>query len=383
MNPMDRRFKIALLLIAALCAACRNGSSESLKSGQDPPQKDQPLAAGAAATIKTIAPEYRKRVTVLQTNGKVEFNEERLVRVNAPLTGRVVEVLARPGDVVEPGHPLLMLDSPDLGSAKSDYAKAISDLERSEKALNLARDLFEVKANSEKEIRDAENEYRKAVAEKERAASRLLALGVPEAQLKDVASRIDTTTKIVVRAPRGGVIVERNVTPGQVVSFGQSDTPANLFVIADLSTMWVLADVYEPDVPKVRLGQVVTITPPCCPSERFDGKVTYISDSVDPQTRTVKVRAVVPNRDRMLKAEMFVSVMMDTGSSMVLAIPQSAVHVDEGQTFVLVEKEKGNYERRPVKVGADLDGVVEVLEGITAQDRIVSAGSILLKKNAR
>src|SRR5262245_12184154 len=348
---MDRRFKIVLLLIAVLCAACRNGSSESLRSGEDPPQKDQSLAADAAATIKTVAPEYRKRVTVLQTNGKVQFNEEQLVRVNAPLTGRVVEVLARPGDVVEPGHRILMVDSLDLGSAKSDYAKAISDLERSENALNLARDLFEVKANSEKEIRDAENDYRKAVAEKERAASRLLALGLPEAQLKDVASRIDTTTKIVVSAPRGGVIVERNVTPGQVVSFGQSDTPANLFVIADLSTMWVLADVYEPDVPKVRLGQVATITPPCCPGERFDGKVTYISDSVDPQTRTVKVRAVVPNRDRMIKAEMFVRVSLDTGSSMVLVIPQSAVHVDEGQTFVLVEKEKGNYERRPVKIG--------------------------------
>jgi len=380
---MDRRCKIALLFIAVLCAACRNGSYGSLRTGQDPQQKDQPLAAGAAATIKTGAPEAPKRVTVLQTNGKVQFNEERLVRVNAPLTGRVVEVLAGPGDVVEPGHQLFILDSPDLGSAKSDYAKAVSDLERSEKALNLARDLFEVKANSEKEIRDAENDYRKAVAEKERAASRLLALGVPEAQLKDVANRIDTTTKIVVRAPRGGVIVERNVTPGQVVSFGQSDTPANLFVIADLSTMWVLADVYEPDIPKVRLGQIFTITPPCCPGERFDGKVTYISDSVDPQTRTVKVRAVVPNRNRMLKAEMFVRVTMDTGSSMVLAIPQSAVHVEEGQTFVLVEKEKGNYERRPVKVGADLDGAVEVLDGITAQDRIVSTGSILLKKNAR
>jgi len=380
---MDRRFKIVLLLIAALCVACRNGSSETRRSAQDPPQKDQPLAAGAAASIKTIAPEYRKRVTVLQTNGKVEFNEERLVRVNAPLTGRVVEVLARPGDVVEPGHPLLMLDSPDLGSAKSDYAKAISDLERSEKALNLARDLFEVKANSEKEIRDAENDYRKAVAEKERAASRLLALGVPEAQLKDVASRIDTTTKIVVSAAHGGVIVERNVTPGQVVSFGQSDTPANLFVIADLSTMWVLADVYEPDVPKVRQGQTLKITLPCCPDKPYEGRVTYISDSVDPQTRTIKVRAIVPNRDRLLKAEMFVRVSLDTGSSMVLAIPQSAVHVDEGQTFVLVEKEKGNYERRPVKVGADLDGAIEVLDGITAQDRIVSTGSILLKKNAR
>ena len=379
---MDRHFKIVLLLIAALCAACRNGSSETRRSAHDPPQEDQPLAADAA-TVKIVAPEYRTRTALLETNGKVQFDEERLVRVNAPLTGRVVEVLARPGDVVEPGHRLLLLDSPDLGSAKSDYAKAVSDLERSEKALNLARDLFEVKANSEKELRDAENDYRKAAAEKERAASRLLALGLPRAQLKDVASREDTSTQIVVRAPRGGVIVERNVTQGQVVSFGQSDTPTNLFVIADLSTMWVLADVYEPDVPKVRLGQVVTITLPCCPGERFDGKITYVSDSVDPQTRTVKVRAVVPNRQRQLKAEMFVKVAVQTGSSNVLAIPQSAVHAEEGQTFVLVDKGNGNYERRPVKVGADLDGAVEVLEGITSQDRIVSAGSILLKKNAR
>jgi len=378
---MVRHFQI-VLLIALVCAGCGDGSPRSREASKKPLQDPESLLAGAT-TVKTVAPEYRKRATLLQTNGKVQFNEERLVRVNAPLTGRVVEVVARPADVVEPGHQLFILDSPDLGSAKSDYAKAVSDLERSEKALNLARDLFEVKANSEKEIRDAENDYRKAVAEKERAASRLLALGVPEAQLKDVASRIDTTTKIVVRAPRGGVIVERNVTPGQVVSFGQSDTPTNLFVIADLSSMWVFADVYEPDVPKVRLGQVFTITPPCCPDERFEGKVTHISDSVDPQTRTVKVRAVVPNRSRMLKAEMFVRVTIDTGSTTVLAIPQSAVHVEEGHTFVLVEKAKDDYERRPVKLGADLDGTIEVLEGITAQDRIVSTGSILLKNSAR
>ena len=378
---MVRHFQI-VLLIALVSAGCGDGSPRSREASKKPLQDPESPLAGAT-TVKTVAPEYRKRAILLQTNGKVQFNEERLVRVNAPLTGRVVEVLARPADVVEPGRRLLMLDSPDLGSVKADYAKAVSDLERSEKALNLARDLFEVKANSEKEIREAENDYRKAVAEKERAVSRLLALGVPEAQLKDVASRTDATTKIVVRAPRGGVIVERNVTTGQVVSFGQSDTPTNLFVIADLSSMWVFADVYEPDVPKVRLGQVFTITPPCCPDERFEGKVTHISDSVDPQTRTVKVRAVVPNRSRMLKAEMFVRVTIDTGSTTVLAIPQSAVHVEEGHTFVLVEKAKDDYERRPVKLGADLDGTIEVLEGITAQDRIVSTGSILLKNSAR
>ena len=382
MNHVNPRFKIILLLIAALCAACRNGSPESRRSTQEPPRKDQPLAAGAA-TVKTVAPEYRTRATVLETNGKIQFDEERLVRVNAPLTGRVVEVLARPGDAVEPGHRLLLLDSPDLGAAKSDYVKAVSDLDRSEKALNLARDLFEVKAISEREIRDAENDYRKAAAEKERAASRLLALGLPQAQLKNVASREDTSTQIVVRAPRGGVIVERNVTPGQAVTFGQSDTPTNLFIIADLSSMWVVADVYEPDVPKVRLGQVVTITLPCCPGERFEGKVTYISDSVDPQTRTVKVRAVVSNRARQLKAEMFVKVAIETGSSTVLAIPPSAVQFEEGQPFVVIDKGNGGYERRPVKLGNDLDGIVEVLAGITPQDRIVSTGSILLKKNAR
>ena len=379
---MNTRFKIILLIIAALCAACRNGSSESRRSAQDPPQKDQPLAA-SAATIKTVAPEYRQRATVLDTNGKVQFDEERLVRVNAPLTGRVVEVLARPGEVVEPGHRLLLLDSPDLGAAKSDYAKAVSDLERSEKAFNLARDLFEVKAISEREIRDAENDYRKAAAEKERAASRLLALGLTQAQLSNVVSREDTSTQIVVRAPRGGVIVERNVTPGQAVTFGQSDTPTNLFVIADLADMWVVADIYEPDVPKVRLGQVVTITLPCCPGERFEGKVSYISDSVDPQTRTVKVRAVVSNRARQLKAEMFVKAAIETGSSTVLAIPPSAVQFEEGQPFVVIDKGNGGYERRPVKLGNDLDGIVEVLAGITPQDRIVSTGSILLKQNAR
>ena len=379
---MDRRFKIVLLLVAALCAACRNGSSETRRSARDLPQKDQPLVAAAAA-IKTVAPEYRTRAATIETSGKIQFNEEQLVRVNAPLTGRVVEVLARPGDVVESGHRLLVSDSPDLGAAKSDYAKAVADLERSEKALNLDRDLFEVKAISEKEVHDAENEYRKAAAEKERAASRLLALGLPQAQLKNVANREDTSTQIVVRAPRGGVIVERNVTSGQAVTFGQSDTPTNLFVIADLSSMWVVADVYEPDIPKVRLGQSVAITPPCCPNERFDGKVTYISDSVDPQTRTVKVRAVVPNRGRMLKAEMFVRATMNTGSSTVLAIPQSAVQSEEGQTFVLVDKGNGRYERRPVKLGSDLDGIVEVVAGITPQDRIVSTGSILLKKSEK
>lgn len=370
---------LILLLIAAVCAACGDGSPKSPATSAKPAAEPQPPGA-PVDTVKIISPEYRTRTHVLETTGKVQFNEERLVRVNAPVTGRVAEVLARPGDVVEPGHRLLLLDSPDLGAAKSDYAKAVSDLERSEKAIALARELSKVKAIAQKELREAENDYRKAAAERERAASRLRTLGVPEAQLKDIAARADVTTTVVVTAPRSGVIVERNAIPGQVVAYGQSDTPPTLFLIADLSTMWVLADVYEPDVPKVRLGQAVAVTLPCCPNDRYEGQVTYISDSVDPQTRTVKIRAVVPNRGRALKAEMFVKVAIVTGSSRMLTLPQSAIQRENNETFVLVAMGKEEYERRAVRLGAEMDALVEVLAGVTPQDRVVSSGSILLKK---
>ena len=376
---MIHRLRLATLplpLVAVLCAACGDSSSPAAPAATPSP----PAATAPEARVQLVTPGYRVQRRILETSAKVQFDEYGLVRVHAPLTGRVLEVLARPGDAVESGQRLLVLDSPDLGAAKADYAKAVADVERSERALKLARELFEVKAIAEKEIREAENEHRKATAERERAAARLRTLGVPESQLGDIAARTDARTTLLVRAPRGGVIVERNVTPGQVVAYGASDQPVNLFVIADLGTMWVVADVYEPDIPKVRRGQPVVVTLPCCPNERYAGQVTYISDSVDPQTRTVKVRAIVPNRGRALKAEMFVKATIDTGSQRVLVVPQDAVHLAEGRTFVLVEKAKDAYERRPVKLGADLDGVVEVLEGVRPGDRVVASGSILLKR---
>jgi cobalt-zinc-cadmium efflux system membrane fusion protein len=320
---------------------------------------------------------------VLETTGKVQFNEERIVRVNAPVTGRVIEVLARPGDVVEAGHRLLVLDSADLGAAKADYAKAVSDVERATAALKLARELLDMKAIAQKEVREADNDQRKAIAERERAAARLRTLGVPEQALPDVAARFDASTRVIVGAPRRGVIVERNVSPGQVVSFGQSDTPVSLFVIADLSTMWVVADVYEPDVPKVRVGQAATVRLPCCPGDPAEGRIAYVSDSVDKETRTVKVRLVVPNHARALKNEMFVKVTIGTATTRILTVPQSAVHRTDGRPFVFVDKGKSEFERRNVQLGTDLDSSVEILGGVTPADRVASDGSILLRKVVR
>ena len=367
---------LALLLAAALIAGCGDAKSS-------PPGKSAAPPGAAVNPVTIVHPEYRTRTALLETTAKVQFNEEQLVRINAPVTGRVLEVLARPGEVVEPGHPLFVLDSPDLGQAKSDYAKAVSDLARSEKALSLAKELLEIKAIAAKDIREAENDSNKAVAERERAAARLRTLGIRTDQLKDIADRADASTTVTVRAPRSGVIVERNITPGQVVAYGQSDTPVSLFVIADLSTMWVLVDVYEPDVPKVKRGQVVRVVLPCCPQDKYEGTITNIGASVDKESRTLKVRAVVRNPGGVLKAEMFVKAVIDIGASQALSLPQSAIQRTDATTFVLRETAKGDYERRIVKTGGDFDGMTEILDGLTPQDRVVSTGGVLLKRDAR
>jgi membrane fusion protein, heavy metal efflux system len=366
----------AILLISALLGACGDPSTGTPTATSAPSSSPRTTTA----PVQIVAPLYRIRTTAIETTGKVQFNEERLVRITAPVTGRVLEVLARPGDVVEPGRRLLVLDSPDLGQAKADYAKGVADAERSAQALQLARDLFEVKAIAQKEVRDAENDHHKAQAERDRAAARLRTLGVSDAQLPSIAARADSSTAVTVTTPRSGIVVERNVTPGQVVSYGQSDTPVSMFVVADLSTMWVVADIYEPDVPRVRLGQPVSVNPACCPGERYEGKVASIADAIDKDSRTLKVRAVVPNRNRVLKAEMFVRVAVETGAARVLTLPQTAVQRRDGGAFVLVETGRGQYASRPIQPGAEFDGLVEIQGGVTPADRVVATGGILLKQ---
>jgi cobalt-zinc-cadmium efflux system membrane fusion protein len=381
MIPASSRLRVGLLVLASLTLGVVGCGSPAPPEARPQRAAEGPTATNVTPTV--VSPEYRMRQRTIGTTGKVQFNEESLVRVHAPATGRVLEVFARPGDVVEPGARLFVIDSADLGAAKADYAKAVADVERSSAAARLSRELYDVHAVAQKELREAENDARKAVAERERAGSRLQTLGVSPPQFEDIAARADAATTIVVKTPRGGVVVERNVAPGQVVAYGQSDTPVNLFVVADLGTMWVVADVYEPDVPRLRRDEPMVATLRCCPGERYEGRVSYISDAVDKDTRTVKVRSTVVNRGRALKAEMFVNVTIATGAARALTIAQSAVHREGGETYVLIAKTKDQLERRPVVLGEDLGDAVEVTSGLGIDDRVVSTGSILLKATTR
>jgi len=172
---VTRAALLATLGLVLAISGCGDRPSEvPLAAASKPAAPVVPaVTSEATSAVTTVAPEYRTRHSALETSGKVTFNEEALVRINATVTGRVLEVLAKPGDSVEPGHRLLVVDSPDLGVAKTDYAKATADVERSEAALKLARELFEVRAIAAKEIRDAENEYRRTMAERERTRVRM------------------------------------------------------------------------------------------------------------------------------------------------------------------------------------------------------------------
>src|SRR2546421_4792657 len=155
------RIVLIMVLVGALAAGCKDAKSAQTPTSPGP-------ATTTQSPVRIVQAEPRTRTAVLETTGKVQFNEEQLVRVNAPVTGRVLEVLARPGDVVEPGHRLFVLDSADLGAAKADYAKAVSDVERASAAVKLARELLEAKAIAQKEVREADDDQLKAAAERER-----------------------------------------------------------------------------------------------------------------------------------------------------------------------------------------------------------------------
>ena len=164
---MSGRGAVTLLALLALLTACSRGPNDAGATAKPEPS---PPAAATNVAVAVVHPTFRERAMTLETSGKAQFNEEALARVHAPVTGRVLEVLARPGEVVEPGHRLLVIDSPDLGAAKSDYAKAVADVERAEAAQRLANELFEVKAVPQKDVREANNDYRKSVAERAKAS---------------------------------------------------------------------------------------------------------------------------------------------------------------------------------------------------------------------
>ena len=369
---------VAGLAVALSLCACSQTQDPSPSSPPKPSEHAaiQP-ASQSAGQIETAVVDFKPIQPELVLVGKVAYGEDRYSKISSPLQGRVVEVRAKLGDRVEAGATLLVIDSSDITAAYSDFVKEASDLEYSTRAQELAKELYATKALALKDLKQAENDLIKARAEFRRAKERLLSLRIPAAELEKPLAQQRITSRFEMKSPLTGTVVERAVTPGQSVG---TDAGQVLFTVADLDRLQVVVDVYERDLALVKVSQVGHINVEAYPGTDFASVVASIGDVVDPNTRTIKVRAWVDNRDQRLKPEMFARLRLDVGDATpFLTIPKEAVVEIDGKHFVYVVDSPNHYEKREVVVSNVSSGQVRILEGLTSGQRIVIKGAVLVK----
>ena len=387
MNESRRLMQVPLTLavstVAFIClvlSACGKEEPPAVSNAATISPPNAVSATQSHPRVETALVELGSGAHDLTLVGKVAYGEDHYSRISSPLQGRVLEVRAHLGEHVQAGSVLLVLDSQEIAQAYSEYAKEDSELHYATRAHELAKDLYENKALALKDLKQAENELIKARAEFRRAKERLLSLRVPAQELEKPLERQKVTSRFELKSPLTGIVVERNVTPGQSIG-GESGQV--LFTVADLDMLQVVADVYERDLAYLSLvkeGQRATVSVEAYPDVSFPATVTTIGDVVDPTSRTIKLHALVNNKDHRLKPEMFARLHVEVGGSTpLLTIPREAVLEEDGKQFVYVVEGIDQYVKREVKLSTISPDQVRVLDGLAAGQRIVIKGAVLIK----
>jgi len=384
--PIDsyRRTAAPLALAAALILVLAGCSKKAAVPAAPP----GPTVAGERVTFPAGSPQLAflsmekaepRRLAVSHLTGHLRWDGSATVHVYTPVAGQVVSVPVDIGDLVKGGDPLARIDSPDFGQARADARTAGAALTAADRAYSRTKDLFEHGAAAEKDVDASRSAYAAAAAERDRAEARLRLYHGMDA---------DSGSVFVLRAPVAGVVVERNVAPGQEVRADQmlANDPgllAPLFVVSDPTRLWVQVDVPETELQSLQTGQALRIRTGAFPDREFEGTLDNIGPTLDPATRTVKVRGIVRNPDRLLKAEMYVSVDVVRDESRVanagVLISAKAVFMLENRYYLFVETSPGAFERRQVVVGTEQDSVIPVTSGLAAGERVVVEGALLLQ----
>jgi len=379
MMTSANRSLFSVVALSLLClTACGKGDQPTNSDAATPPHgKTRVLPHDTSPRVETGVVDYGGMQQDLSLAGKMAYGEDRYSKISSPLQGRVVEVRAHLGDRVKAGAVLLVVDSPDIAQAYSEYVKEDSDLQYATRSHELAKDLYSNKALPLKDLKQAENELVKARAEFRRAKERLLSLRVPAEELNKPVDKQQITSRFEMKSPLTGIVVERVVTPGQSVG---GDANQVLFTVADLDMLQVVADVYERDLALVKEGQFAKVKVEAYPEVDFPATVASVGDVVDPASRTIKLRAWVNNQDHRLKPEMFARLHIQVGdATKILVVPKEAVLESDGKQFVFVVEESNHYVRHEVKVSNFTTDQMRVLEGLTPGQRIVTKGAVLIK----
>ncbi|HSF70568.1 MAG TPA: efflux RND transporter periplasmic adaptor subunit [Nitrospira sp.] len=377
MRISTRGVPVVVLLLLWLTACGKTDQPANSDAATPPHNKTASIPHDSASRVETGIVDYSGMQQDLGLSGKIAYGEDRYSKISSPLQGRVVEVRAHLGDRVKAGAVLLVVDSPDIAQAYSEYVKEDSDLQYATRSHELAKDLYSNKALPLKDLKQAENELVKARAEFRRAKERLLSLRVPAEELNKPLDKQQITSRFEMKSPLTGVVVERMVTPGQSVG---GDVNQVLFTVADLDMLQVVADVYERDLALVKEGQFARVRVEAYPEVDFPATVASVGDVVDPASRTIKLRAWVNNQDHRLKPEMFARLHIQVGdSTRILVVPKESVLEADGKQFVFLVEEPDRYVKHEVKVANFTADQMRVLEGLTPGQRIVTKGAVLIK----
>lgn len=342
--------------------------------------------AGGSATglVKTITVAKHKVATSVRITGELAVNENAAVHLSPRIPGIINTVNVDIGAQVMKGDTLFTVDSVELGAALSDYEKNIAMAALSGKTFQREKALYEQKVGSENEMIEAQMRHEEYQAALKASEQKLHVLGLSETDIAAIAPSNHSSLggSLAVRAPISGTIIEKHAVTGELVEPGK-----DVMILADLTTAWVWGEIYERDLAMVltrmETGSIpVEVTVPAFPGRLFPGYLNYVAGKMDEATRTVKVRTVIANKERLLRPGMFCEVrLLMTSNEDILAIPKGALLSDEGVDFVFKHMKDDYFLRQNITKGRIFDDTVEVLKGIEAGATIVTDGAFLLKSD--
>ncbi|MGC1550355.1 MAG: efflux RND transporter periplasmic adaptor subunit [Rhodanobacter sp.] len=309
--------------------------------------------------------------------GYIDFDQDHLAQVFSPYQGRVRQVLAQAGDDVTKGQLLFTIDSPDLAQAEANLISTAGLLAQTDKALERARKMITIQANAQKDVEQATSDQQTADGNYRAARDALRIFGLSDAEMDRIAAsrKVDGVLPIV--SPFAGRVTARTIAPGTLVQAGSTPAP---FTVADLSTVWGVANVSEDDVSALQLGQVVSVTIAALPGHTLQGKVSYIGSASDPNTHRIMVRTEIRDSSHQLHPQMLANFVIRTGQPVhSAAVPLSAlVREGDGTMTVFTTQDGHRFTRRSVKLGQQQDGLDQILDGLSVNERVAGDGALFL-----
>lgn len=367
-----------MLLVAVVVYASRTDSASSTPQHASAPARDSvTITELQSKQVKIEAAQVVEFASQRETVGYIDFNQDLTVPVFSSYQGRVRQVFAKAGDDIRKGQPLFSIDSPDLVQAESTLISTAGVVALNSKVLERAKKMFETQASAQKDVEQAISDQQTADGNYRAARNAVRIFGKSESEIDKIASTRKIDGELLVVSPQSGRVTARNAAPGLLVQPGNAPAP---FTVADLSTMWMVANVSEYDLPQLRLGQHVAVSVMAYPEQKFQGEITNIGAAVDPNTHRVAVRSEVKDLRHQLRPQMLATYVIRTGepTRSVAILVNGVVREGDGTMTVFVTQDGRRFVRRPVKLGLQQDGLNQILDGLSAGEKIAGDGALFL-----